>query len=457
MAKMFVKSLLRFSMTRRWKNRPAASLLYVSLALFLVPSGNPGANGQQKTLRLARIEIAGLKRLTEDQVVATSGLQLGQTVDTAILDAAAKKLVDSGMFANVSYRLRSTGDQATLTFQVKEAARSLPVRFDNFMWFTDEELVLAIRRDVPFFYGMVSDAGNSAADVAKALQRLLDEKNIPGRVDHLTYSDLATGKQEHIFSVKGLSIPVCTLHFPGSEAISEQELLRYSGPLMHADYTRKDLNQFALHSLLPLYRHLGHLQAKFSEPSATPLVEASSECKNGAAVTIQVEEGPAYRWDRAEWSGNQAMTSEDLNAWLQMGSGELADGAKIDKGLHEVEKAYSRKGYLAVHISASESFDDSTSRVTYKVSVKEGPQYHMGNLIVVGLSDEDAQRLKLRWQLPPGAVFDTSYPADFMKQALRDFFPELFARAAGSVSRHVASEVKPDHGAHTVDLIVTVR
>lgn len=437
------------------------SLLKLLLTASLVLSVNAGTRGQQssgqRTLRLTKIEIGGLKRLTEEQVIATTGLQPGQAVDTAALDAAAKKLVDSGMFATVSYRLHSTGEQAILTFLVKEAARPLPVVFDNFVWFTDEELVLAIRRDVPFFYGVVSDSGDAADAVAKALQRWLDEKSIPGRVEHMPYSELATGKQEYIFSVKGMTIPICAMHFPGSEAISEQELLRNSGPLVHADYSRKDVRQFALHSLFPLYRRLGRLQAKFSEPSAAPIVDASSECKNGVAVTIQVEEGPAYRWDRAEWSGNQALTSEDLNAWLQIGSGEIADGTKIDKGLHEVEKAYSRKGYLAVHISASASFDDSANRVTYKFSVKEGAQYHMGNLIVVGLSDEDAQRLKPRWQLPPGAVFDASYPGDFMKQALRDFFPEIFARAAENVPRHVASEVKSDHRTHTVDFIVTVK
>jgi outer membrane protein assembly factor BamA len=454
---MFVDSPLRFSVTRRRNNcRPAASLPNVAFALFLVFSVNTGVTGQQKTLRLAKIEIAGLKRLNEEQVIATSGLQLGQPVDTATLDAAAKKLVDSGMFASVSYRLRSTGDRAILTFQVKEAARSLPVVFDNFVWFTDEELVVAIRRDVPFFYGVVADSGGAVDAVAKSLQRLLDEKNIPGRVEHKLYSEVATGKQEYIFSVKGMNIPVCALRFPGSEAIEEQELVRSSGPLMHADYSRKQVGEFALHNLSPLYRHLGRLQAKFSQPLATLIVEPGSECKNGVAVTIQVEEGPAYRWDRAEWSGNHALTSNDLSAWLQMGSGEMADAAKIDKGLHEVEKAYSRKGYLAVRISASESFDDSDARVTYKFSVKEGPQYQMGNLVVVGLSDADAQRLKLRWQLPPGAVFDASYPDDFMKQALRDFFPEIFARAAGS-PKHVTSEVKPDHRAHTVDLVVTVK
>jgi outer membrane protein assembly factor BamA len=57
----------------------------------------------QTTLR--RIEIVGLQRQSPDQVILTSGLRVGDTIDAASIDAAANKLMKSGMFRSVSYRV----------------------------------------------------------------------------------------------------------------------------------------------------------------------------------------------------------------------------------------------------------------------------------------------------------------------------------------------------------------
>src|SRR5438034_31217 len=70
----------------------------------------------QQSLRLERIQVVGVKRLTSDQVIALSGLQTGQTVDATALDAASAKLLQSGLFRRLSYRVRSASGAATVTF-----------------------------------------------------------------------------------------------------------------------------------------------------------------------------------------------------------------------------------------------------------------------------------------------------------------------------------------------------
>jgi len=66
-----------------------------------------------------------------------SGLKIGQAIDQSILDAAAGELLKSGLFRKLSYRVRSSnpGNQATVTFELEESAVSLPVVFENFVWF----------------------------------------------------------------------------------------------------------------------------------------------------------------------------------------------------------------------------------------------------------------------------------------------------------------------------------
>ena len=181
----------------------------------------PAAAQQRQTL--GRLEFVGLKRLTREQVIAMSGLQVGQVVDAQVLDTAAGELLKTGLFRKLSYRVHNNpNNQAIVTFQVEESAVSLPVVFENFVWFSDEEIVAAIRKDVLYFNGTSPASGETPDKIAAALQRLLSEKHITGQVDYLPY--ISKDKQELLFTVKGARIPVCSLHFPGASVIEARRL-----------------------------------------------------------------------------------------------------------------------------------------------------------------------------------------------------------------------------------------
>src|SRR5205807_10653107 len=152
-------------------------------------------------------------------------------------------------------------------FEVEESALSLPVVCENFVWFTDDEIVAAIRKDVPFFNGTAPASGETADKITAALQRLLTSKNIAGQVDYLPY--VSKDKQELLYPVKGARIPLCSLHFPGASAISEAELVQASQPLFKMDYSVKDVAVFASVNLLTPYRDIGHLRVSFLLPTVS--------------------------------------------------------------------------------------------------------------------------------------------------------------------------------------------
>src|SRR5437588_4736821 len=333
----------------------------ISIVLLIIAGVSCHAQ-EQVTLR--RVEIVGLKRLKAEQVLDLSGLKVGDTTKRDAIDVAAQKLVDSGLFKKVGYRMSIKSAEAFVTFEVEEAMRNLPVVFENFVWFGEQEIARAIRQDVPFFDGTAPEAGDTADKIAAALRRLLSQKNISGQVEFLPYVDTATGKVELLFTVKGVKIPVCSLHFPGADAIPEEDLIKAAQPLLKSDYSRKDISGFALYTLFPLYRHIGHLRAQFQQPTAS--VADSASCAGGVAVTIPVDEGVVYSWDKVEWIGNQILTSDVLTTALGMKTGELADGVKIDKGIKELRHAYGRRGYIAVRYKEASTLDDSTKQVSYR-------------------------------------------------------------------------------------------
>src|ERR1041385_2289782 len=189
----------------------------------------------QQGARLQKVEVTGLKRMTADQIITLSGLQIGQTVDGTVLDAAANKMMQSGLFRRLGYHTRNTKDGAIVTFDIEESAVSLPVVFENFVWFTDEEILAAIRQDVPFFNGTAPATGDTTDRIAAALQRLLTARHINARIEYLPY--VSNDKQELLFTVKGAHIPICSLHFPGASAIPETQLVNASHEILNTEYS----------------------------------------------------------------------------------------------------------------------------------------------------------------------------------------------------------------------------
>ena len=120
-----------------------------------------------------------------------------------------------------AYRTRTTGSAVTITFQLEELkVKSFPVVFDNFIWFSDEELIEIVKTVLPSFTGSIPDAGNTAELIRQALQKLFEDRKLPGTIEY-TLTD--TG---HLFRVGGVPLNICTLHFPGAHMFRSKSSLR---------------------------------------------------------------------------------------------------------------------------------------------------------------------------------------------------------------------------------------
>jgi outer membrane protein assembly factor BamA len=405
----------------------------------------------QSGRKIAGIETEGLQTLTAETVIATSGLKIGESFSVEAIDAAAERLVKSGLFKRVAYRTRNVGGNVTITFQLEEVkGQSSPVVFDNFIWFSDEELSAAIKREVLSFNGSAPDTGNTNEAIKKALQNLLAERKLPGQVEYnLT-------EHEHLFRVAGVPMKICTLHFPGAQSVSEQKLIEAARSSMDLEYSRQSAKIFPKYGLYPIYRELGHLRATFGEPVARP--ETNPDCE-GVDLTIPVNEGAVYSWVKAEWSGNQVLSAKELDAALGMSAGEVANGKKFDQGLSEIRKAYGKRGHIQVHTNETPQFDDATSRVTFKIAVNEGPQYRMGTVEFKGFTPVDAALLSEKWGLKSGEVYDRSYANRFLHVDADEILSRIFkARLSqGKPVPNLSNQEQTDSQTLTVNLTIELK
>jgi outer membrane protein assembly factor BamA len=401
--------------------------------------------------KILKIEAEGLQTLTAETVIATSGLKVGETFSVAATDAAAERLLNSGLFKKVGVRTRNEGPNVTIIFQLEEVkGQSSPVVFDNFIWFSDEELAAAIVREVPAFNGSAPDIGNTNEAIKKALQNLLAERKLPGQVEYnLT-------EHEHLFRVEGVPMKICTLHFPGAQSVSEQKLIQAARSSMDQEYSRQSANTFPKYGLYPIYRELGHLRASFGAPVAKP--EKSGGCE-GVDLTIPVDEGAKYSWAKAEWSGNKVLSAQELDDRLGMKPGEVANGKKFDKGLSEVKDGYANHGHIQVHFNPTPEFEDAATKVTFKIEIDEGPQYRMGTVEFKGFSSDDAATLSKRWGLKSGEVYDRSYATRFFRDEAREITTRIAneRQAQGKPLPNIDTVERPNLQTSIVNLVIELK
>ena len=405
----------------------------------------------QSGQKISAIEIEGVQTLAKDTVITTSGLKVGDAFSVEAADAAAERLVSSGLFKKVGYSTRNAGANVTITFKLEELkGQWSPVVFDNFIWFSDDELAASITREVPSFNGSAPDAGDTNEAIKKALQTLLAERKLAGQVEYnLT-------EHEHLYRVEGVPMKLCTIHFPGAQNVSEQKLIQTTRSSMDQEYSRQSAKTFPTYGLYPIYRELGYLRATFGVPVAKP--EKNDNCE-GVDLTIPVTEGALYSWAKAEWSGNQVLSPQELDDALGMKQGEAANGKKFDKGLTECKKAFGKHGHIQARMNPTPEFDDAASKVTFKIAVEEGPQYRMGTVEFKGFTAGDAATLGKRWGLKSGEVYDQSYISRFFRDEAHEITTRI-ANERDSQNKprpNIDTQERPNRQTLTVNLVIELK
>jgi len=386
----------------------ALVLVMAGAALSAAPSQQPSARTMPHPIEA--VHVTGNKRYSVEQVTKISGLAPGKSASVADLDATITHMAATGLFAKVGYKYGSgaTGNRLVVTFEIEEPEWKVPVLFDNFVWFSDTQLQAALAEDVPTFDGTLPLTDGAPALVVQSLQRFMKSKDIDRPVEFLTYSHAKTKVLKYLFKVADPGIRVCALRLDGVSSDWEKRFAPAVAAQIGRDYSRVSLEGLTIGEIEGTYRTRGRLDATV----AAATVRLNDGC-DGVSVTIPVTEGDDYTWEGTTWSGNTVVAAADLDRLLGAKAGALAETAVLDPGLAVVRGAYGKLGHVQAQLTVSARGDKTTRRAQLEVQVAEGPQFRMGTLQLVGLTDADAAHLAKRWKLKPGQVFDASYLREF--------------------------------------------
>jgi outer membrane protein assembly factor BamA len=376
-----------------------------------------------KSYTLAKVTFAGLKEFESAQAMKVSGLRKGQKVNFKDIEAATQKLAKSGFFESVAYQSIDKRAGLELEFRVEEAKNMLPCTFDNFVWFRNEELVRAVREKVPLFKGNLPRFGTAKKDMTAALQDLLRQRQIPGKIRFIINTDLDSGRMlGYLIQVSGVNLTIASLQFRGANVISETVLQDKAKSLIGQQYAQKNVMDLVNQTLVPLFKEKGYFRVQFKEPSVEIAPNSTSE--NGIILILDVIENKAYRWDKAVWTGDLPVAAESLDQMMGMQTGDIAEKGKIEKGFSAVRSELSRKGYVEARIKETPEINDAACTIKYSVQLIAGSQYSMGSLNFSGAPENLVRKLRIKWKLASSEPFDALYPAEFLDENKADIDPK---------------------------------
>jgi len=368
--------------------------------------------------KLVAVRVTGSQRFTEQEVIAASGLEIGQVASEDDFQKAVKRLGESGFFSKAAYSFAYSPTGTKLDVQLADTEKLVPAHFENFVWFTDDELVTKIHEHLPLFKGQVPVGGTFCDQVSDVLQALLVQHNLSARAEYFRDSKNNEGPVDTVnFRASGLTLEIQDVQFSGAGPDELPALKAAAEKLISKDYVRTEIEAYASSKLLPVYLQRGFLKASIANPE--PKVLKETDTGTDLAVVFTVAAGKQYKIASMAWDGNKAVKSEKLQSLVHAKVGDTANAEQLQNDIEAIRKLYTTVGYMTASVKVQPEFDDAASTVAYRFNVEEGDVFHLGDVDIQGLDAKSTDRLRDAWTLRETDPYDSTYPMRFFEQTVK--------------------------------------
>jgi hypothetical protein len=393
-----------------------------------------------------KVVFKGGAPYTDAELLAASGLKPGDVLTRKTLGNPAQNLLNTGLFDDAGMDLVGPGNR-TVVLELKPIPDSklLAASFENFVWWTPEELRTALQEKVPLYRGYCSDAGNFADLVQAALQQMLTAKGIHVTLSHgIVEASTAHPLRIMNFKIEQPEISLLSATLTGTPADAPDASRTASGRLAGISYNEGLAGRTIEDRLLLPWRSLGYIHAQLTAIQRTPSATA-----DGIAVTYtaHLDPGTPYKIGSITWSATPLFSAADFDRTLKLHPGEVANDALLLSEENQIARAYFAQGYLNAYIAQTTTADDANHTVSYALQAIPGDQYRLRNLSVTGLPPEAQQAFNDAWKMKSGDLYDSAYFDGFTSATIAT--PGLLK------GRGATYTVLPDPPTHTVDMTIT--
>ncbi len=396
--------------------------------------------GQPQTWPIRSLAVEGNRLYSSEEILALTGLVIGQPGNQRVFEAARDRLISTGAFETVGFRFgpAPSRDGYAVVFEVAEIEQVYPIRFE-FLETPDQELRLHLETVEPLFREKIPGTQEAIARYAGHLERYLAQKGRDVRVTGELTAD-RPGELYVMFRPAGAMPVVADVDFTGNQVIPTgtlREAIR--GVAVGSRYTESRMRELLDASIRPLYEARGRLRVTFPRITA----ERAPGDIRGLKITVEVNEGETYELGDVKVEGTASLDQELVKV-AALKIGDLANFQEVAAAIERVNARLRRDGHLKVVTRAERRLDDERRTVDLVLVVEPGPQYTFGSLRVEGLDLHGEHEIRRIWGLKTGEPFPAGYPDFFLEQVReRGLFDNL---------REARAQVKLNDQALTADV-----
>lgn len=360
------------------------------------------AAAQSRVPVLGQIQVVGTQTVRAEQVVAWSGLQVGEAISREIIAQAIRELYATGKFRDVFvYETRPRPGVLELVLNLTEYPRLASVRFDGNDEIDDDDLSDVVELRVGNF--LAPSAIRTAIDAVRDKYRAEGYYRAEIDVDR-SLLQLA-GNQPLVFVItENPKVQVRRILIEGNEALED-------GELRDAMSTKVDnwwrsgtfkLPEFEadLEKIVQRYGDAGYLDAVVRDHE----IEFLEDEENHIEIRIFVDEGPQFRVGEIGFDGNEVFPTERLESLVVLETGDVFRAEDFQESQRNVQSLYWDDGYIYSTLSPQRNRRDGNV-IDVDFVVREGEQAKIRRVVIQGNDKTREEVLRRQLRILPGDLF----------------------------------------------------
>ena len=409
-----------------------------------------------KHCEIGGINVEGVEGYEDYVVIGLSGLSVGQEIDIPgqEITEAVKRDWRHGLFSKVSITADSIVDSKVyLTYHLALRPKITEINYTG--------VKKSEREDLEGKIGMAKGMSltKNLIDRAKILaKKYFDTKGYKNAIIDIVQRDDVTGKNQVVLDInvdKQSKMKVHEIIFEGNNKLSDSKIKgklfskghfgkiheagKFNSFLKSKKFTPERYTE-AKEKLMEYYSELGFRDATILDDSVWTYDPKHLN------IYVKIDEGEKYYVRNVNWVGNTVVTTDYLNAVLNMKKGDVYNQKHMNKRLRDDDDAvgnyYYNNGYVFSSIEPTE-INIVGDSVDLEMRITEGPQAHLNNVRIFGNDRlyEEVVRRELRTK--PGDLFS--------KDALMRSAREIASMGYFDPEK-IEPDVRPNYEDGTVDV-----
>lgn len=212
-----------------------------------------------------------------------------------------------------------------------------------------------------------------------------------------------------VFSItEGLQTRIVSISFTGNEHVDSSILKKQVTSKVKSLFNNGFLDENKLKSdadaITLYYQTNGYIDVIVGSPVVEEL-DTSNDKFREVSVTFPIVEGSQWFYGGMEVTGNTIFSNEEIASVLSMKVGSVLNLQLVQNEYTAVADLYYNDGYISNGMDISDERDDTNMTVRYFLTIKEGPQAYVEDILISGLTKTKEYVMRRELSLNPGDVF----------------------------------------------------